>query len=98
MVGRFCSLDQTHLECESTLVEIKFFRPRNWVKTKEKKRSSPISSEDKKKELPRPKFVGFFAHTGPFLSDQPVLKSRWGTQNLVVGTLTFDGRRVLPTI
>ena len=56
---RFCSLDQTHLECESTLVEIMFFRPRNRVKTKIKikKRSSPKieeflflkSSEDQKK-------------------------------------------------
>ena len=28
MEGRFSSLDQTHLECESTLVEIMYFRPR----------------------------------------------------------------------
>ena len=34
--GRFCSLDQTHSECESSLVEIMSFRPRNQVKTKKK--------------------------------------------------------------
>ena len=32
-----CSLDQTHLECESTLVEIMSSRPRNRVKTKKQK-------------------------------------------------------------
>ena len=36
MGGRFCSLDQTHSECESTLVEIMSFRLRNRVKTKKK--------------------------------------------------------------
>ena len=35
--GRFCSLDQTHSECESAFVEIMSFRPRNRVKTKKKK-------------------------------------------------------------
>ena len=34
--GRFCSLDQTHSECESTLVEIESIRPRNRVNTKKK--------------------------------------------------------------
>ena len=36
MKGRFCSLDQTHSKCESTLVEIMSFRPRNRVTTKKK--------------------------------------------------------------
>ena len=36
MGGRFCSLDQTHSECESSLVEIMSFRPQNQVKTKKK--------------------------------------------------------------
>ena len=56
MGGRFCSLDQAHLECESTLVEIMSFRPRNQVKTIKKRSSpkieeflSPKSSEDQKK-------------------------------------------------
>ena len=44
--GLFCSLDQTHSECESTLVEIMSFRPRNRVKSKKnKKRSSPKIEE-----------------------------------------------------
>ena len=34
--GRFCSLDQTHSECESALMEFMSFRPRNRVKTKKK--------------------------------------------------------------
>ena len=89
-LGRFCSLDQTHLECESALVEIMPFRPRNRLKNK-KKRSSPKteeflypkSSEDKKKtSSPQfgTKFVrnlwDLFVLTGPFSSDQPALKSR----------------------
>ena len=37
MGGRFCSLNQTHSECESTLVKIMSFRPRNQVKTKKRK-------------------------------------------------------------
>ena len=36
MGGRFCSLHQTQSECESFLVEIMLFRPRNRVKTEEK--------------------------------------------------------------
>ena len=36
MGGRFCSLDQTHSEHESTLAEIISFRPRNRVKTEKK--------------------------------------------------------------
>ena len=37
MGGRFCSLDQMHAECESTLVEIMSLRPQNQMKTKKKK-------------------------------------------------------------
>ena len=58
MGGCFCSLDQTHSECESTLVKIMSSRPRNSVTTKKEKRSSPKteeflspkSSEDKKEK------------------------------------------------
>ena len=35
MGGRFCSLDQTYSECESTLVEI-MIQPRNRMKTKKR--------------------------------------------------------------
>ena len=55
MVGRLCSLDQTHSECENTLVEIMSFRSRNRVKTKKRSYSkieeflSQKSSEDQKK-------------------------------------------------
>ena len=36
MGGRFCSLDQMHLACESTLVKITLFCRRNWMNTKKK--------------------------------------------------------------
>ena len=34
--GHFCSLDQTHSECESAFMKIMSFRPRNHVKTTKK--------------------------------------------------------------
>ena len=58
MGGRFCSFDQTQLECESILEEIMSFHPRNRVKTKNKRSSPkiedflpPKSSEYQKKVL-----------------------------------------------
>ena len=67
MGGRFCSLDQTHSECESTLVEIMSFRPRNQMKTIKKKSSPKIEEfcplnqvktkkKKKKKETSSPQF------------------------------------------
>ena len=110
MGGRFCSLDQTHSECESTLVEIMSFRPRNRVKTKKK-----VFTKNWRVFLPkiklRPKrkrnstqfgtkfgwnLWDLFVLTGPFSSDRPALKSRWGTLNLHGGTLIVDGGRVPP--
>ena len=67
------------------------FRPRNRVKTKKKSSPkieeflSPKSSENqKKKSTPqfgtkfRRNLLDLFGLTGPFSSDQPALKSRWG--------------------
>ena len=90
MGRRFCSLDQTHSECEGTLVQIMSFRPQNRVKTKKessrkiKEFLSPKSSENQKKSSPQfgTKFsrnlLDLFGLTGPFSSDQTALKSRWG--------------------
>ena len=73
MAGRFCSHDQTHSECENTLVEIKSSRPRNRVtiKTKQKKtkRSSPQTGAKFDRNL-----RDLFVLPGPFLSVQPALK------------------------
>ena len=90
MGGRFCTLDQTHSECKSTLVEFMSFRSRNRLKIK--KRSSPKleeflspkSREDKKKvftaiwdEFGR-NMWNVFVLTGFFSPVQPALKPRWG--------------------
>ena len=92
MGGRFCSLNQTHLECESTLMEIKYLRLQNRVKTKKSSSPrieeflSPKSSEDqKKKKRSSPQFGTKFGRnwwhlfllTGSFLFVQPALKPRW---------------------
>ena len=78
---------------ESTSVQIMSFRLQNRVKTNKKSSPkteeflSPKSSEHqkkKKKSLPQfgTKFgrnlLDLFGLTGPFSSDQPALKSRWG--------------------
>ena len=70
--GRFCSLDQTHSECESTLVEVMSFCPRNRVTTT-KKRSSPRFGTTFSRS-----FWDLFVLKCPFLANQPALKSRWG--------------------
>ena len=99
MRGRFCSLDQTHSECERTLVEIMSYRNRNQVKTKKKVFTFLVFRKVRQFRI---KFgrnlLDLFALTGPFSSYQPALKSRWGTLNLDGvtlnldgGTLTFDG-------
>ena len=99
--GRLCSLDQTHSECESTLVEVMCFRPRNRVKTKKKSPKteeflSPKSSEDQKqKKRSSPQFGTKFGRNlwdlfvlpDPFSSVQPALKPRWGDANSPWGTL-----------
>ena len=87
--GTLLQLYQTHLECESTLVEIMSFRPRNRVKTK--KRSSPRFGTKFSRS-----FWDLFVLTGPFLSDQPALKSRWEDAKGVGGTLTIDGETRSP--
>ena len=61
MGGRFRSFDQTHLERESTLVEIMSFRPEIECRPKKEEKKepapeieeflSPKSSEDKKKKV-----------------------------------------------
>ena len=93
MVERLCSLDQALSECESTLMEIMSFRPRNRVKTKKKKRSSPKIEEflspksganQKKRSPPQigtklgRNLCDLFVLPGPFSSVQPALKPRWG--------------------
>ena len=55
----FCSLDQTHSECKSTLKEIMQFRPRNSEQTK-KKIFTAIWDY-----IP-PEFVGFIRADKPF--------------------------------
>ena len=90
MGGRFCSHDQTQLECESTLEEIMSFRPRNRVKTKNKRFSPKIeeflpskSSEDQKKRFSSQFGTKFGQNLwdlvvlpGPFSSVQLALKPR----------------------
>ena len=57
MGARFCSLDQTHLACDRTLVKITYFRRRNWINTKKKSSTEnwsvffPKLGEDQKKGL-----------------------------------------------
>ena len=100
MGRRFCSLDQTHLKCKSTLVEIMPFRPRIRVKTtKKEKRFSPnIESfcpqnhvKTKKKERSLPQFGTKF---GQNLWDLFVLPSLFRLfnqrSNLDGGTLNLD--------
>ena len=73
MGGRFCSLDQTHLECESTLMEIMI---------KVQIILFPKSIEDKKKvftaiwDCIRPKLMGFIRADRHFFSDHSALKSQ----------------------
>ena len=70
MVERFCSLDQTHLACESTLEEIMQFRR---PKLNKKKRSSPQFGTRFGRNL-----KNLFVLAGSFSSDHSALKSRWG--------------------
>ena len=86
MGGRFCSLCQTHSDCESTSGEIMSFRPRNRVKTK-KKGSSPQFGTIFGRNL-----CDLFVLTDVFSFDHPALKSRWGTLNLDRRTPTIDGK------
>ena len=72
MGGRFAALTKRIRDAISTLVEIMSFCPRNRVKTKEK-RSSPQFRTIFGRIL-----RNLFVLTGPFLSDHPALKSRWG--------------------
>ena len=62
--GPFCNLDQTHSECESIYVFPAL-------------KSSEVFTAIWDYILPE--FVGFTRAVRPFLSDQPALKSRWGT-------------------
>ena len=71
--GRFCSLDQTHLECESTLVEIVSFHPRKSSEDQNKKRSLPQFETELGRNL-----WDLFALPDPFSYVQPVLKPRLG--------------------
>ena len=48
------------------------FRPRNQVKTKKKRSSQRFGTKFSLS------FWDLFVLVGPFLSDQPALKSRWG--------------------
>ena len=89
----FCSLDQTYSKCESTLVKIMSFRPRNRVTTKQKKVFTetwrvfaPEFKWRPKKKRFSPQFGTIFGRilwdlfvlTGPYSSPQPALKSQWG--------------------
>ena len=85
MGGRFCSLDQTHSECESTLVETMSFRSQNRVKTKKKRSSPQLGTKFDRNSW------DLFVLPGPFSSVQPVLKARWGKLNFNGGTLNLDG-------
>ena len=81
MGGRFCSLEQTHLACESTLVKIT-------------QSVAEIEWTPKKKVLRR-KLKWFFAkirsRIRSFSSDLSALKSRWGTPKSRRGTQNLDG-------
>ena len=72
MEVRFCSVDQTHSECESTLMEIMSFRPRNQVKTKKKKKKSSPQFGTKF----GPNLWDLFVLPSFFSSVQPALKPR----------------------
>ena len=90
MGGRFCILDHTHSECETTLMEIMSFRFRNRVKTKKTKKGlhrklksfcPRIKCRPKKRCSPQFGTIfgrnlwDLFVLPGPFSSDQPALKS-----------------------
>ena len=104
---RFCSVYQTHLVCESTLVK---FRQRNWMKTKKKvfvKNWSVFSQNQvkTKKDLRQklkvftaiwdyiwPEFVGFICVGWIFLVWLSSAQiSMGGSLNLDGGTLNLDG-------
>ena len=106
MGGRFCSLDQTYLACESTLVEvpsfeIKFRRQKSRSKKGLLRKLKCFSSklgEDQKKKRSSPQFGTIF---GRNLKDLFLLAGSFrliisnvvgGTLNLDGGTLTLDGR------
>ena len=87
MGGRFCSLDQVHSQVR------KYFSG-NYVT------SSPKLSEDQKKKKEKkysPQFGTIFGRnlwdlfvlTGPFLSNFPSLKSRWGDAKSRWGDANF---------
>ena len=80
MEGRFCSLDQTHSACESTLVE-------NYL-IPSPKLSEEQSNTSHHRESGQfwPKLVGYIRAGWTFSSDNPTLISRWGTLTLDGGT------------
>ena len=109
MGGRFCSLYQTHSECESTLVVIMFFCPEveRRSKTKTKKRSlpkieeflTPESSEDqKKKGLHRNVGLNSAGICGIYLCCQALFHLFNQLSNLDGGTLNLNGGLVPLTI
>ena len=100
MGGRFCSLDQTHSKCESGLVEIMSFRPRNRVKAKKKGSSpkieflSPKSSEDqkiKKKGLHRNLRLNSAGICGIYSCWKALFRLIKQHSNLDGGPLSLDG-------
>ena len=105
MGGRFCSLDQTHSECETTLVESMSFRPRNRVKTKKKGLHRKLKSfcpqnqvKTKKKGLHRnlglksPGICGIYlCFQAPFRLFNQRSNLDGGTLILDRGTLNLDG-------
>ena len=76
MGRRFCSLDQTHSECKSTLGEIMLFCPQNRVNIFKKKVFIAIW------DYIQPEFVGFMRADRPFF----VWSSCWQRSNLGGGT------------
>ena len=66
--------------------KLKSLCPRNQVKTKKREKSSPQFGTKLGRNL-----WDLFEMAGPFSSNQPALKSRWGTLNLDGGMLTLDG-------
>ena len=100
MGGRFCSLDQTHSECESTLVEIMAFRSQSRVKTKKIKKSLHRKSKSfcprnqvktKKKGLHRNLGLNSTGICGIYSCCQALFRLFNQRSNLDGETLNLDG-------
>ena len=100
MGGCFCRLDQTHLECESTSVEIMSFCPRNREKTPPQKKGHHRKLKSfcprnqvkaKKNSLQRNLGLNSAGICGIHLCCQALFRLNNQRLNLDGGTLTLEG-------